>query len=100
MHPESAMSRIPYKVFQKILALLTVAGLCIASQPVCADSQALMDRMLDTYINVTPDGVFETQRRGGVTFGSVSVRSRIVRPNLVNLEPPSFRGSCAGFDLV
>jgi len=65
-----------------------------------ADSQALFADMLDTYFNATPGQVFETQRRGGVTLGSVSVRSRVVRPNVISMTPPSIRGDCSGIDAI
>jgi conjugative transfer pilus assembly protein TraH len=65
-----------------------------------ADSQALLDEMVEVYLNATPAEVFDTQRRGGITLGGVSARSRIVRPNVVQLTPPSIRGGCQGLDLV
>lgn len=74
--------------------------LCVFSPMVLGDSQALMDEMLNSYINATPGQVLDTQRRGGITFGSVMVRSRVVRPNFISIQPPSFRGGCQGFDLV
>lgn len=70
------------------------------STPALADSQALFNELLDTYINATPAEVFETQRRGGLTLGSINTRSRIMRPNLVNMTAPSIRGNCGGLDLV
>lgn len=74
--------------------------LSVFSSIVLGDSQALMDEMLSTYVNATPGQVLDTQRRGGITFGSVVARSRVVRPNFIAVQPPSFRGSCQGFDLV
>lgn len=65
-----------------------------------ADTQAVMGQMLDTYINVTPASGFDTQRRNGVTLGSVVVRSRVMRPNFINFTPPSVKGGCGGFDLM
>lgn len=65
-----------------------------------ADSQALLNEIVEVYVNATPGQVFETQRRGGITLGSVVARSRIVRPNFISITPPSIRGGCQGFDLV
>lgn len=64
-----------------------------------ADSQALLNEIFEIYVNATPAQVFETQRRGGVTLGSVVSRSRIVRPNFISITPPSIRGGC-NLDLV
>ncbi len=64
-----------------------------------ASSQDLLDDMFDTYVNTTPADKYETQRRGGYTFGSVVARNRIVQPNLIAFDPPSFRGGCQGIDL-
>lgn len=63
-----------------------------------ADVETLMQDMLGVYTNVTPGNVIDTQRRGGYTLGSVNVRNRVMRPNLVNFTPPSFRGGCGGLD--
>jgi conjugative transfer pilus assembly protein TraH len=65
-----------------------------------ADSQKLMNQLLDAYINVTPAEVYDTQRRGGITLGSVETRSRIIKPNLIALVPPSIHGTCSGVDLI
>mgnify|MGYP001206626902 CR=1 FL=1 len=80
--------------------LLTTMTAMLPTPDANADSQALMDEMLETYMNVTPGQVLETQRRGGITFGSVYARSRVVRPNFIAIQPPSFRGGCQGFDLI
>lgn len=65
-----------------------------------ADSQDLLDEIVEVYVNATPGQVFETQRRGGITVGSVVARSRVVRPNYISITPPSIRGGCGGMDLV
>lgn len=79
-----------------LLAIVFICGGGRAS----ADSQALLDEMVEIYLNATPAQVYDTQRRGGITLGAVSARSRIVRPNVVSLTPPSIRGGCQGLDLV
>jgi len=65
-----------------------------------ADSQDLLDEIVEVYVNATPGQVFETQRRGGITVGSVVARSRVVRPNFISITPPSIRGGCQGMDLI
>jgi conjugative transfer pilus assembly protein TraH len=82
-----------------VVAGLTVAVLGFAAVA-RADSQALLNEIVEVYVNATPGQVFETQRRGGITLGSVVARSRIVRPNFISMTPMSIRGGCQGFDLV
>lgn len=87
--------------FRKAIQRCVAALICLmTTASASADSQALMDEMLETYLNVTPGQVLDTQRRGGITFGSVYARSRVVRPNFIAVQPPSFRGGCQGFDLI
>lgn len=44
-------------------------------------------------------GIYESQRRGGVTLGSFRVRAPLNRINLVNLTAPEIRAGCGGVDL-
>ena len=82
------------------LLVLAAVATCAVSQMARADSQALLNEIVEVYVNATPGQVFETQRRGGITLGSVVARSRIVRPNFISITPPSIRGGCQGFDLI
>jgi conjugative transfer pilus assembly protein TraH len=85
----------------RALWLQAFGVMCIlAAQSAAADSQTLMNTLLNTYINVTPAEVYDTQRRGGITLGAVETRSRIIKPNLIALVPPSIHGGCGGLDLV
>ncbi len=84
----------------RLIALAAMAICASVSQIARADSQALLNEIVEVYVNATPGQVFETQRRGGITLGSVVARSRIVRPNFISITPPSIRGGCQGFDLI
>jgi conjugative transfer pilus assembly protein TraH len=87
--------------FRISLFMLTIgASWMLGQQVAVADSQTLMNKLLDAYINVTPAEVYDTQRRGGITLGSVETRSRVIKPNLISLVPPSVHGGCGGVDLV
>lgn len=83
-----------------VLAGASALLVSLLSGSVRADSQALLDEIVEVYVNATPGQVFETQRRGGITVGSVVARSRVVRPNFISITPPSIRGGCQGLDLV
>ncbi|MGI9303710.1 MAG: conjugal transfer protein TraH, partial [Gammaproteobacteria bacterium] len=76
---------------------LVVLGL-LGSGQAFADPQQVMQNMFNTYTNVTPGGVYETQRRHGLTTGRVVARTPIVSPNFVNYSPPGFRAGCGGID--
>lgn len=84
-----------YSLFAGLLVLTT--GL--ASQNAHADAQAVLDDIFEVYVNVTEPQTFETQRRGGLTLGRVVTRNRVVAPNFINFDPPSFAGGCQGIDL-
>ena len=87
----------PGLYLQIMLWMAIVIG--VFSSTAHAGSSELLDEMFDMYLNVTPGQAFETQRRGGMTFGSVVTRHRIVRPNLIAYTPPSIQGGCGGIDL-
>lgn len=79
--------------------IATMMALPVVGSQAHADSQALLDDLFETYVQTTPGAGLDTQRRGGLTFGSVIVRNRVVRPNVLSIDPPSFRGGCQGIDL-
>nr|WP_247887284.1 conjugal transfer protein TraH [Azospirillum sp. SYSU D00513] len=58
-----------------------------------------MDSLFNSMSNVTAPGVWETQRRGVFSGGSVSARNRIINENLISVVPPSFEAGCGGIDL-
>lgn len=49
--------------------------------------------------NITNPGVFETQRRGVISGGSIYVRNPMMTTSLVNLQMPSWKAGCGGIDL-
>lgn len=81
---------------KSVVALVVVLA---SAQPARADIDGLMGDIFQMYVNVTPTGVMETQRRGGLTLGSVVMRNRIVKPNVINVQAPSIRGGCGGLDV-
>ncbi|QXP89463.1 conjugal transfer protein TraH [Methylococcus capsulatus] len=64
-----------------------------------ADLDGEMKKFFDDFlVNTTAPGVYETQRRGVITGGGISLRNRVVRPNLINFVPPGFKAGCNGID--
>lgn len=76
------------------------AVLAAASIPLAhAGLQEKMDSMFGEMSNVTNPGVFETQRRGVISGGSIYVRNPMMTTSLVNLQLPSWKAGCGGIDL-
>lgn len=58
-----------------------------------------MNKMFGSMSNTTAPGVFETNRRGVISGGSVVVRNKIMNTSIVAWQPPSFNAGCGGIDL-
>lgn len=67
--------------------------------PAKADLNDELKSTFDGLVNVTPGGSYDTQRRGVIAGGSISMRNKIVHPNLVSWVPPNLNGGCGGIDL-
>ena len=75
-------------------------GLALASisMPQAAGLQSKMDSVFGEMSNISRPGVFETQRRGVLSGGSMYVRSPIMNTDLINFQAPSFKAGCGGVD--
>lgn len=83
------------------VALAVLAAIALSTIP-AAEASSLQDKMnsvFDGMTNVSQPGVFETQRRGVLSGGSVFVRTPIMDTSLVNLQLPSFKAGCGGIDI-
>lgn len=49
--------------------------------------------------NVTEGGAYMSARRGVVTLGSIETRAKVLTPNIVSFDPPSFNAGCNGISL-
>lgn len=76
-----------------ILLLSLYCGLSLAGL------QDKLDDVFGDLTNATSPMLYKGQRRGAIIGGSYYARSRIMRPNLINFTPPSFRAGCGGIDL-
>lgn len=89
------------KRMSRIVAGVSAALLCLgmASQAQAANGiQAKMDAIFNDMTNVTNPGVYNSQRRGIISGGSIVNRSRIVNEQLFNLSLPNFSANCGGID--
>ncbi|WP_171353696.1 conjugal transfer protein TraH [Vibrio coralliilyticus] len=63
---------------------------------------ALDDQMRDAFdmlTNTTSPNAYETSRRGGISGGSLFLKSPIKRTNVLSATAPSFSSGCGGIDL-
>lgn len=61
--------------------------------------QTQMDRIFTGMTHTTPPGVWNTQRRGVISGGRITAKSRIMTENLVRVTPPSWAAGCGGVDM-
>lgn len=59
----------------------------------------MLNEQFNTMSNITMPGVFETQRRGVLSGGSIATRSKIVNTQVVSMVPPGWKAGCGGIDL-
>lgn len=82
----------------RTLLSLICLSLFMAS-PAKAGLDSELNGMFNDMINVTDAGVYQTQRRGVITGGSLSTRNKIINPNLISFVPPDVKSGCNGIDL-
>ena len=59
----------------------------------------MLNEQFNTMSNITMPDVFETQRRGVLSGGSIATRSKIVNTQVVSMVPPGWKAGCGGIDL-
>lgn len=64
-----------------------------------AGIQSQMDKLFGDMSNVTAPGAYKTQRRGVLTAGRITQKSKIFQENLVSFSPPSWKAGCGGVDM-
>lgn len=83
-----------------ISRLVFVAALVLGvTTSAFADLQGQLDGVFGQMTNVTQPGVFNTQRRGVISGGSIVSRSRIFDENLIGAQMPSLKAGCGGIDM-
>lgn len=86
--------KLKYSVLATSLAFAVML-----SQP--AHAEGMNDVLLEqfnTMSNFTQPGVYESQRRGVISGGSMVARSKIMNTHLVGFVPPSWKAGCGGID--
>lgn len=73
--------------------------LLLMSIPSYANLEEELKGTFTDMINVTPGGSYDTQRRAVISGGSITMRNKVVHPNVVSWVPPDLKGGCGGIDL-
>ena len=88
--------------YSKLAAALTttvlamgISGIADAANPGIVGK---MDEIFGDMSNVTKPGVYKSARRGIITGGGISTRSRIVDTSLININFQKPTGGCGGID--
>lgn len=84
----------------RLSATAVLLALSLAS-PVAmpAGLSDMLNEQFNTMSNITMPGVFETQRRGVLSGGSIATRSKIVNTQVVSMVSPGWKAGCGGIDL-
>ncbi len=87
----------------KVKKLTLSVALAVATMTGSGVSHAALQDELDSFFgdmtNATAPGVFETQRRGVLSGGRFTTKSKIFDENLITFSPPSWKGGCGGIDM-
>lgn len=86
------------KHIRAICAAAALASIPLGSTA-ASGMQSQMDKVFGEMINVSPPGVYETQRRGVLSGGRVTIKGKIVEEQVVGFVPPSWKAGCGGVDL-
>lgn len=70
---------------------------CVWLHAAGMDSQ--LNGIFSGMTNTTPPGMYETQRRGVISGGRATYKTRIMNENLINVQVPTASGSCSGIDM-
>lgn len=95
------MTKKTLPIKKQVGAILIASALASISSSALASSgmQHQMDRVFGEMSNVTMPGVYETQRRGVLAGGRITMKGKIVEENIVSFVPPSWKAGCGGVDL-
>ncbi|MGL4515133.1 MAG: conjugal transfer protein TraH, partial [Shewanella sp.] len=82
------------------LALGVAVAVSMITNSANANSlQNEMDKLFGEMSNLTPAGIYETQRRGVLAGGRYTGKTRVFDENIVSFAPPSWKAGCGGVDL-
>lgn len=81
------------------LGATIIASTLYASLSYSGGLQSQLDGLYNTMANVTSPGTYETQRRGVISGGRITVKTKIFDEDIIGFTPPSWKAGCGGVDL-
>lgn len=87
------------KFFPGAAAFALMLAIGLPSVPAHADLNGQMNAMFNAMSNTTNPAVVMGQRRGVITGGRYSLRTRVMDVQILSILPPSINAGCGGIDL-
>jgi len=86
---------------KNILRFLCVAVLSVVAVNIQAQTgiQRQLNKKFNAMGNFSAPGTYDTQTRGVLSGGQMTVKNRIYSENMVSFAPPSWKAGCGGIDL-
>lgn len=81
---------------------VVLSGVLLSNSVAYATIETHFDSMFEAMApnsNVTEGGAYMSARRGVVTLGSIETRAKVLTPNIISFDPPSFNAGCNGISL-
>lgn len=64
-----------------------------------ADMGNVMQKAFDSMTYTSSPQIIESQRRGGLSGGQITIKNKLMNESLINVRPPSFGAGCGGLDM-
>lgn len=81
------------------LALIATIVLPMSISVAKADMGSVMQDAFDSMTYTATPEVIQSQRRGGLSAGRLTIKNKLMNESLVNVRPPSFGAGCGGLDM-
>ena len=91
----NSLKTIKHTIISTSIALAMLCGTNIQA----AGLQTVLNEQFNTMSNFTQPGVYESQRRGVLSGGSMVARTPLVNTQIVSMTPPGWKAGCGGIDL-
>ncbi|MFX4226463.1 MAG: conjugal transfer protein TraH [Porticoccaceae bacterium] len=87
------------RVYLMRLAVFGAVALSVGIGSAKADMGEVMQDAFDSMTYTSTPQMADTQRRGVISGGRLTVKSKIMNESLINVRPPSFGAGCGGLDM-
>jgi|TARA_B100000519_G_C14260878_1_gene447881 conjugative transfer pilus assembly protein TraH len=83
----------------KNVAAMSLAVVALSSGVAKADMGEVMQNAFDSMTYTSTPQMAESQRRGVISGGRLTIKNKIMNESLINVRPPSFSAGCGGLDM-